>query len=250
VTGEPARDAGAAVGRDLDWEGCFNVRDLGGLRTRSGRPIRRGAVVRADTVEGLTGAGWDAAWRHGVRTVIDLRNDDERGIDAAPRPEGIETVHLPLDAIDDDEFWRDWRDGPQYATPMYYPAHLERFPERSSAVLSAVTRAVPGGVVVHCHGGRDRTGQIVMLLLALAGVAPTAIAADYARSTERLSARYAAAGEPDQGVELAAFLEARGTTAADLVVEAISGFDVEQRLGPAGLTAGDVAALRARLAVA
>ena len=38
-----------------------------------------------------------------------------------------------------------------------------------------------------------------MLLLALAGVAVEDIAADYALSAERLAARCAARGEPDQG---------------------------------------------------
>ena len=28
------------MNRHLDWDGCANVRDLGGLRTRDGRAIR------------------------------------------------------------------------------------------------------------------------------------------------------------------------------------------------------------------
>lgn len=32
----------------LNWGGCSNVRDLGGLMTREGRTTRRGAVVRSD----------------------------------------------------------------------------------------------------------------------------------------------------------------------------------------------------------
>jgi hypothetical protein len=49
---------GGAAERLLDWEGCFNVRDLGGLRTRDGQETRRGRVVRADALDGLTAAGW------------------------------------------------------------------------------------------------------------------------------------------------------------------------------------------------
>jgi protein tyrosine/serine phosphatase len=58
---------------------------------------------------------------------------------------------------------------------------------------------MPGGVAFHCGGGRDRAGQITMVLLALLGVAPSDIAAEYMLSYERLPARYAARGEPDQG---------------------------------------------------
>jgi protein-tyrosine phosphatase len=233
--------------RHLDWEGCFNARDLGGIPLGDGRVTRRGAVVRADCLDGLGEPGWTALWEHGVRTVIDLRNDDERSAAEPDRPPGLTTLHLPLDAIDDSGFWDDWMHGPQFATPLYYRAHLERFPERSAAVLAAIARAQPGGVLVHCFGGRDRTGQIAMLLLALAGVAPDDIAADYALSAERLKLRYEALGEPDQGPELERFLVERGTHAAEVIRETLAALDVEATLRRGGLTEGDVAALRERL---
>jgi protein-tyrosine phosphatase len=104
-----------------------------------------------------------------------------------------------------------------------------------------------GGVGFHCGGGRDRAGQISILLLALVGVPADIIAADYALSYERLSARYAGHGEPDQGPPVRAFLQERGTTAEDLITELVTGLDVESHLQQAGLTAADVAALRSRL---
>ncbi|HEU4974382.1 MAG TPA: tyrosine-protein phosphatase [Baekduia sp.] len=237
----------AAGERHLDWEGCFNVRDLGGLPTADGRRTRRGAVVRADGLDGLTAAGWAALVDHGVRTVVDLRNDDELGEDAAPRPADVTTVHLPLDGIDDREFWDVWQHGPQFGTPLYYRPHLDRFPERSAAVVAAVARAQPGGVAVHCAGGCDRTGQVTMLLLVLAGVPAEVIAADYALSAERRAARCAARGEEDPGPLLRSFLQDRGTSAETVIVELLDGLDVAAHLAAAGLRASDVAALRQRL---
>lgn len=233
--------------RHLDWDGCFNVRDLGGLSTTDGRMTRWGAIVRADALDGLSEAGWRALTEYGVRTVIDLRNDDELGEDAARRPAGVTTVHIPLDATEDREFWTVWESGPQFATPLYYRPHLDRFPERSAAVLAAIARATPGGVAFHCGGGRDRAGQVSILLLALVGVPADVIAADYALSYERLPARYAARGEPDQGPLVQAFLQERGTTAEELISDLVAGLDVESHLHRAGLTAADVAALRGRL---
>jgi protein-tyrosine phosphatase len=177
-----AQDERNPASRHLDWDGCFNARDLCDLPTADGRVTRRGAVVRADCLDALSTTGWSALCDHGVRTVIDLRNDDELTAPAAERPAGLSTIHLPLDAIDDSGFWDDWMHGPQFATPLYYSAHLERFPARSARVLAAIAHAQPGGVLVHCFGGRDRTGQIAMLVLALAAVAPDEIAADYALS--------------------------------------------------------------------
>src|SRR5207244_3563890 len=64
--------------RHLQWEGCFNVRDLGGFPTRSGGTTAWGAVVRSDSPAALTAAGWDALRAHGIRTVVDLRDQTER----------------------------------------------------------------------------------------------------------------------------------------------------------------------------
>ena len=233
--------------RHLDWVGCFNVRDLGGLPTADGRMTRWGAVVRADALDGLAAAGWTALVQHGVRTVIDLRNDDELGEDAAPRPPGVTTVRIPLDVSEDREFWTVWQNGPQFATPLYYRPHLDRFPERSAAVVTAVARAKPGGVAFHCGGGRDRAGQVTMLLLALVGVPAEVIAADYALSFERLPARYAARGEPDQGPMLRSYLEEQGTSAEAIIVALLDGLDVEEHLVRAGLSVDDLVALRSRL---
>jgi protein-tyrosine phosphatase len=233
--------------RRLDWPGSFNVRDLGGLPTADGRQTLRGAVVRADSLERLSAAGWEALSAHGVRTVIDLRNDDERGRDGAPRPSSLITLNLELDQITDSDFWAEWEHGPQFATPLYYRAHFERFPERSAAVIAAIARAQPGGVVFHCVRGRDRTGQIAIVLLALAGVTADVITADYLLSHDALSALSAAAGLPDEGLELQAFLAARGTTAAELIAETISALDIEALLRAGGLGEEDLRAVRRRL---
>ena len=70
--------------RRLEWEGARNVRDLGGLPTVRGGVTRRGAVVRSGSLDALTPASCAAAGRHGIRTVVDVRNDDEFPPDATP----------------------------------------------------------------------------------------------------------------------------------------------------------------------
>ncbi|HTT96210.1 MAG TPA: tyrosine-protein phosphatase [Solirubrobacterales bacterium] len=233
--------------RDLGWRGTYNARDLGGLALRGGGVTRWGAIVRSDSMQGLEARGWEEVEAHGIRTVIDLRSEHEIGADVAPRPGSIETVNIPLDVTEDREFWDVWESGPQFATPLYYRPHLERFPRRSAAAIRAIATAAPGGVAFHCQGGRDRAGQISMLVLALAGVEPAAIAADYARSDERLRRLYLARGDEDEAPKIAAFLREQGTSATALIVDLLADLDVEATLLAAGLTAADVAALRRRL---
>ena len=222
--------------RHLQWDGCANVRDLGGLRTRDGGEIRPGAIVRADALDRLSADGWAAVEAHGVRTVIDLRNDDELATDLAPRPSAITTLHLPLDGVEDTDFWQQWHERPEFGTPIYYRPFLDHFPERTAAVFTAIARAGPGGVAIHCGIGRDRTGLIAIMLLALAGVGAEAIAADYALSEDRVP--FGLVGT---------FFEDNGTSAAELITALLSGLDVEAYLRAAGVTGEDLAAIRARV---
>ncbi|MET8748865.1 tyrosine-protein phosphatase [Streptomyces sp. NPDC004667] len=91
-------------------------------------------MVRADSLDGLTARGWTTLAAHGVRTVIDLRNDDERGVDHAPRPAGIGTSAIPLDGIEHRDFWDVSWGTPGFATPAYFRPFLDRFPDRVAAL--------------------------------------------------------------------------------------------------------------------
>lgn len=222
--------------RDLAWEGCHNVRDLGGLPAADGRRTRWGAVVRSDTPDRLTPAGWEAAAAHGVRTVLDLRAPGEHHAEPGLRPPGMTVVNVPLND----------RDG---GTPLYLRSYLERHPDRCARALRAIAQAPPGGVLVHCVAGRDRTGLIALLLLSLAGVAPLCALEDYERSETRLSPLYALLGQPDDALRVRARLAAAGTTTSEVVLALLAGLDVEARLTAGGLSPSEPAALRERLTV-
>lgn len=231
--------------RDLDWPDCYNVRDLGGLSTIDGRTTRRGAVVRADSADRLTAEGWAALWSHGVRTVLDLRNDAERE-EGSPRPSGLTTVHVPPDDHSDTEFWDQWGHGLD-CTPLYYRAFLRRFPATVARVVSAVADARPGGVLIHCSGGRDRTGLVAMLLLAFAGVPARDIADDYTRSARRLAPAWNDLGLGDQNGKVEALVASRGTTVEGALLDTLASVDVAAFLERAGVARQRLSALRGRL---
>lgn len=235
-----------SLNRDLDWEGCFNVRDLGGFDTKSGARTRRRSIVRADGVDRLTSSGWVALLDHGIRTVIDLRNDDEIAADVAGRPGGLETVRLPLDDIEDLDLWQHIRANELDGSPLYFRLFLERKPQRCADVVKAIAHAPPGGVVFHCGRGRDRTGLIALLVLELAGVSPEDIVADYELSTARVRLLDAALGEEDQGSEIAEILGRKNTSAEASILDLLSSCEIEERLRVGGLDLDDVQALRTR----
>jgi protein-tyrosine phosphatase len=171
--------------RNLRWDGCVNVRDLGGLPTEDGAETAFRAVVRADNLTRLSDAGWDALVAYGVRRIVDLRWSDERGADPLHRA-GVDVVHVslfgdhsgPLEGdrpIDDATDWAEVR-------REVYVERLERHPDRFAQAIAAVADAPDGCVAVHCAGGVDRTGLVSALLLRLARVPAAAVAEDYAHS--------------------------------------------------------------------
>ncbi|MGR4882309.1 tyrosine-protein phosphatase [Streptomyces sp. LARHCF249] len=232
----------AITGRFLDWEGCFNVRELGGLGG-----VAPGAVVRSDALDGLTARGWTTLADHGIRTVVDLRNDGEAEADRAARPAGLTTLRIPLDGIEDRDFWDVWWGTPGFGTPAYFRPFLARFPQRVASVARAVADAPPGGVVFHCGLGRDRTGIIAMVLLRLMGASAEEIADDHALSEPRVRARYAAQGRPYDAAEIEEYVAGLGTTAHRLARDTARWLEPEPYLRAAGMSARELARLRARL---
>lgn len=239
------------------WEGAFNLRDLGGLPLRDGGVTASGRVYRSGRPETLTDAGWAALRAAGVSTVIDLRNAPER-IRRAGDPtvadgsaSGVDIVHAPAEDPDDAVFLRvigPWRDHPRS-----YADRVAMYQDRLRAVFTAIADA-SGGVLVHCAGGRDRTGLVSAMLLRLAGVETPAIALDYAAAFREASRRHAAdlpaAPGPNGYIEPFyddAEIEERIADRVAVLGEWIDGFDVRDHLTRAGLDDIRIDALATRL---
>jgi protein tyrosine/serine phosphatase len=244
------------MSRDLTWDGCLNVRDLGGHSTEDGGETRFGSVVRADSLRQLTGAGWEAAVDYGIRTVVDLRTDSERAEDP-PAELPVDVVHVrffeedPAFGKEVDEVMQGEND-PASRICGTYVLMLERFKPNVAAAMKAVARAPEGGVAVHCMGGKDRTGMLTALLLVLAGVPRDEIGADYALSEQRLRPRHErwlAGAETEEERELVRRI---AQTPAEAIVQVLDELErrygsVEGYLRDARVSEDDLARARSRL---
>src|SRR6185312_5621183 len=178
--------------RDLVWDGLLNVRDLGGHPTEDGGETTYDSIIRADSVRQLSDRGWAALVDYGIKTIVDLRADEELEADP-PAQLPVEVLHIPFFETDTEE-WKEVeaeleeaaRAAPNVAaaTEAVYLIFLEHFGRNVAAAIRAVANAPEGGVVIHCAGGKDRTGLVTALLLHLAGVGIDEIAGDYALSEE------------------------------------------------------------------
>lgn len=112
-----------------------------------------------------------------MRTVVDLRNPDERG-EARDTLDGIHVVQSPIEDVEHPEYFGRWNG--DWATPDFFAWGRVVWPELWRAVFAAIADA-PGGVLLHCAAGRDRTGVVTAALLETAGVEREAILGDYVR---------------------------------------------------------------------
>ncbi|MGH3599107.1 MAG: tyrosine-protein phosphatase [Pseudonocardiaceae bacterium] len=165
------------------WDGARNLGDLGGLPLIAGGRTRPGRVYRSAAPEWMTSTGWDDARAAGLTTVIDLRNDMERGrtedhpvLNSDDAVAGIAVVHAATEDPEDEQFLTEC--GPWLDHPRSWAPNVRLYPDKIARVLSAIAEADPP-LLIHCAGGRDRTGMVGSILLVLAGATHEAVLANY-----------------------------------------------------------------------
>lgn len=179
--------------RHLDWEHCYNARDLGGLPTRDGGETRWRAIVRSDLPARLNERGQEALLAYGIRTLLDLRAPHELAKQPSPFSKQIHGERAPAYVnVSLDKFDPDVRVLLNQATSVaeIYNIILDHYADMTAAAMRALANAGPGGILVHCHSGKDRTGTISALVLYLANVPMEHIARDYALTQARLWSLY------------------------------------------------------------
>jgi protein-tyrosine phosphatase len=184
----------------LEFEGISNARDLGGIPAAGGGSVAVGRLIRSGHLAAMTVDDARALIDElGVRTVIDMRTDDE----AAAKPDcvgllpGVELVRIPI--FDIAQFGVT-HEGGKLRGAWKLIRTVKKHPERilmdvySKMVLDEESRSGfrrffeallsrgDGAVLWHCSSGKDRAGVATALLLAALGADRDAIMADYLAS--------------------------------------------------------------------
>jgi len=241
------RQLAADPRRRLDFPGLLNARDLGGCPTLDGGRTRWRSLLRADDLAQLDAAGVRALANYGVETVIDLRWRAETERHPSPIPTDLPQVdyrRLSLLTPSEDE----WRGRALDATKeLWNCVVLEEVRLELREVLRAIAAAAPGPLLFHCIAGKDRTGLVAALLLALADVVPEAIAYDYALSSTNLRDGYLQRYAHRDPQQILAALHCPEEGAYNMLKFLAHAGGVRAYLRDIGLASEEIAALHARL---
>ncbi|MEC8998970.1 MAG: tyrosine-protein phosphatase [Actinomycetota bacterium] len=190
-------------------EGIANFRGIGGLSTTEGRTTAGGLLWRSGHLGRATETDLARLEALAVRTVVDLRTDDDIAADGPDKvPDGVLEVLVPIPddagmgaAIrglimrgDEDEMRSVWSDGRSMEIAVGGAAMMVTDPGRVAAfaeVFSVVADPGRWPLIWHCSAGKDRAGWVGTALLLLLGVERDAVVAHYLESNRGAEHRVA-----------------------------------------------------------
>jgi protein-tyrosine phosphatase len=176
--------------RALTLQGATNVRDLGGWPTADGRRVRFGMVYRSASLAGLTDGDGAVFSQIGLRTVCDLRGEQEARI-APSRLSGV-TLHAlsiepSLGASVRDVATQTGATAEHVMVLLRraYTAYALDWSHRYRALFDLLVEGDAPPLLFHCSAGKDRTGFGAALVLTALGVDEELVLEDYL-ATNRL----------------------------------------------------------------
>lgn len=202
------------IDREIALTGAKNFRDFGGYPTRDGRTVSRGKLFRAGMLSGLIDDDLIRLSALTIRTICDLRRSRER--QASPTRwcnSDVNSLHLPLlldsapgntgtilaDArrLNSAEASRELMKT-SYRNMVSDPHALAQM----RRLFELITEPQNLPLLLHCSGGKDRTGVCCALLLTLLDVDEIWVMQDYMRSLALFTRRMSETDRTSQVVAL------------------------------------------------
>lgn len=182
------------------FEKITNFRDIGGLPTEDGRVMKRGILFRSGEPSRLIAEDLEKLHALNLKLICDLRTPNECKSRIMPTHQNrtIRVVNIPISQHEEDytrfEFFMLMMksaktiDFEKMMKDFYRRIAFESMPQiRDVITLLGEEKNVPA--LIHCAGGKDRTGVMVALIQLLAGVARDTVMADYMLSNSLTEAR-------------------------------------------------------------
>jgi protein-tyrosine phosphatase len=173
-----------------------NFRDLGGWPTHNGGRVRRRLLYRSTQLHQLAGADMTAFAALGIRSVYDLRTENERSAQPDRLPPGTEHVVVDVfkDSVDAapaqlfsvmsdpkaaEEMLGDGKGLTLFEAGYREIVSLPGAGAEYGRMFTDLTREKHRPALFHCTTGKDRTGWAAASMLMLLGVSDELVMREY-----------------------------------------------------------------------
>ncbi|MBY0511286.1 MAG: tyrosine-protein phosphatase [Rhodospirillaceae bacterium] len=178
--------------RHLPFDGVINFRDFGGYATADGGRVRWKKLYRSAHLANLTDADHARMKELGIAAICDFRTveESEKGPSRLPADTVFDRLHLdiwPAATHRPTVVARALLDGDSIESVFesqrkMYRSLVADFPDRYATMFQQILRAQGRPILIHCRGGRDRTGFGAAIILFALGVPEETVIEDYLRT--------------------------------------------------------------------
>ncbi|PNW29091.1 tyrosine-protein phosphatase [Formosa algae] len=179
--------------REIDFENTVNFRDIGGIKTVNGKHTKWGMLFRSGELSELTDADLAYMESLNIKTILDLRTDEEIEDKPDMYPAGVKWKHLPIGDLGNKADMNKMMDTIRNADPETFDGgklmeelsvkfinSKTNFKALFAELLSQDGDRTP--LLFHCTAGKDRTGFSSAFILRALGVDKNTIIDEYTLS--------------------------------------------------------------------
>lgn len=177
--------------RNINIPGIQNFRDLGGYKSRAtGKSLRWGKIYRSAQIDSIAPCSRLKLKKMGMRTIIDLRSEEERHNYPQLTEGEFKIIHIPIEAGNMEETLQGIREEKIKSDTIYRLVErmnrqlVTNYRKEFREIFTTLLQPDAYPAVIHCTSGKGRTGIVSALLLAALGVNEDVIMADYRLSNE------------------------------------------------------------------
>jgi protein-tyrosine phosphatase len=176
--------------RHVQFEQAVNFRDLGGYPTGGNRRTQWRRLYRSGHLANLSQADVLSIQKLNLGLVCDLRTAEEQSRGPSRIPDTIPLsrisldiwppgARVPTDVVNSMIFDGETVEAVRETQREMYRNLAVEFADRYAQMFSAIIEEGGAPILVHCRGGRDRTGFGAALILSVLGVPQETIVEDY-----------------------------------------------------------------------
>jgi protein-tyrosine phosphatase len=180
-------DSATVARRYIGMENTVNFRDLGGLKTKDGKTVRKGMIYRSDNLSKLESDQFQQFNALRISSVYDLRTDHEIKGKEDHLPTNVRYRHTPVVEDNAGEIkglkkrvlnGEITEQQAKDMTAKFYADAVTVHVGATKSILDSIT-ASGEPVLYHCSAGKDRTGIVSALILSILNVDRQVIVDDY-----------------------------------------------------------------------